>query len=173
MRLTALIIIMPQFDRSNILKGGGGGIGSHGADGKGGGMEKGNPGIAPGAAEALSAFGWVELLAPDSTKHHVTIMMRIMDIPAFHSEAEQIRAADLLPVPVLQRCWSVEHQELPVHLEQQEEARLGRDPKRETDPEETEVSYLERLHRKESMVYGAQTAKYQQLRLAWSWCFYH
>ncbi len=81
---------MPQFDRSNILKGGGGGIGSHGADGKGGGIEKGNPGIAPGAAEALSAFGWVELLAPDSTKHHVTIMMRIMGIPAFHSEAEQM-----------------------------------------------------------------------------------
>lgn len=48
------------------IKGGGGGIGSHGADGKGGGMEKGNPGIAPGAAEAPSAFGWVELLAPDS-----------------------------------------------------------------------------------------------------------
>lgn len=48
------------------MKGGGGGIGSHGADGKGGGMEKGNPGIAPGAAEVLSAFGWVELLAPDS-----------------------------------------------------------------------------------------------------------
>ncbi len=144
---------MLQFDRSNILKGGGGGIGSHGADGKGGGMEKGNPGIAPGAAEVLSAFGWVELLAPDSTKHH---MMRIMGIPAFHSEAEQIRAADLLPV--LQQCWSVERQELPVHLEQQEEARLGRDPKRETDREETEASYLERLHRKESMVYGAQTS---------------
>lgn len=163
-------IIMLQFDHSNILKGGGGGIGSHGADGKGGGMEKGNPGIAPGAAEALSAFGWVGLLAPDSTQHH---MMRIMGIAAFHSDAEQIRAADLLPVPVLQQCYAVERQELPVHLEQQEEARLGRDPKRETDPEETEASYLERLHRKESMVYSAQTAKHQQFRSAWSWCFYH
>lgn len=50
-------IIIKHFDHSDILKGGGGGIGSHGADGKGGGMEKGNPGIAPGAAEALSAFG--------------------------------------------------------------------------------------------------------------------
>lgn len=60
-------IIMLHLDHSDILKGGGGGIGSHGADGKGGGMEKGNPGIAPGAAEALSAFWWVELLAPDST----------------------------------------------------------------------------------------------------------
>lgn len=50
-------VIIKHFDHSDILKGGGGGIGSHGADGKGGGMEKGNPGIAPGAAEALSAFG--------------------------------------------------------------------------------------------------------------------
>lgn len=51
----------------NILKGGGGGIGSHGADGKGGGIENGNPGIAAGEAGALSAVvGWVELPAPDS-----------------------------------------------------------------------------------------------------------
>lgn len=50
-------ITRKHFDHSDILKGGGGGIGSHGADGKGGGMEKGNPGIAPGAAEALSAVG--------------------------------------------------------------------------------------------------------------------
>lgn len=75
---------MLHFD---ILKGGGGGIGSHGADGKGGGMENGNPGIAPGAAEAPSAFGCVELLAPESTQHHVKIM-RILSIPAFHSEVE-------------------------------------------------------------------------------------
>lgn len=50
----------------NILKGGGGGIGSHGADGKGGGIENGNPGIAAGEAGALSVVGWVELLASDS-----------------------------------------------------------------------------------------------------------
>lgn len=53
---------------SDILKGGGGGIGSHEADGKGGGIENGNPGMAPGAGEALSAGGWVELLAPDFTR---------------------------------------------------------------------------------------------------------
>lgn len=43
-------------------------MGSHGADGNGGGMEKGNPGTpATGAAAAApSAPVWVELLAADS-----------------------------------------------------------------------------------------------------------
>lgn len=44
--------------RSYSLKGGGGGIGSQGAEGKGGGMEKGNPGtVAPGPAVAPSVLG--------------------------------------------------------------------------------------------------------------------
>lgn len=45
-------------------------MGSHGADGNGGGMEKGNPGTpATGAAAAApSVLVWLELLAPDSAQ---------------------------------------------------------------------------------------------------------
>lgn len=44
-------------------------MGSHGADGNGGGMEKGNPGTpATGAAAAPSVPVWLELLAPDSAR---------------------------------------------------------------------------------------------------------
>lgn len=52
----------------NLLKGGGGGIGSHGAEGNGGGGKlKGNPGIAPPGTEVFDAspFGWADVLLPE------------------------------------------------------------------------------------------------------------